>query len=1348
VLIQSAIKKIVEPAPRPARCTQTALRNQYRLNADLYNTCKLNNCNLKCKINSLVHERLITFDVPTSTGNSARVLLDCGSTTNFISKRYVRSHRIPTVNTANAQVVRLADGGTTSTCKIAMNFHLFIGDRDFCESLLVFPIESFDVILGMPWLKRHNPTIDWATESITFPSHNSIIKLNQLIMDNNSYNSKKQNSTNERQSSRRHPLCIDSKHPPRSLSPQTQANIATILSSPPLPYSVSPASLLSVTTSSSSTAASPSSSTVLTPNPTIHQSSPSATSSPPLPPPRSVATSSPSSTKPSRSLSSPIELCHISAADVRKAMKKGERFFLLFVRKKKDGTGIELTNINGAKVASEEEAMTAEIVNDYADVFPDDLPKGLPPKRFIEHRIKLEPGASPTFRNHHRLSPLDMDELKEHLTDLLDHGFIRDSHSPFGAPILFAKKAGETKRRLCIDYRDLNRITIKDRYPLPRVDELLDRLFGAKFFSKFDLRSGYHQVRVATEDIQKTAFNTRYGQFEFLVMPFGLTSAPSTFMALMNHILNPYLDKFVVAYLDDVLVYSRTLEEHREHVRLVLDKFREYKLYAKESKCEFFKREVKFLGFIVGAEGVKVDPLKIEAVKSWPVPKSVTDVRSFLGFVGFYRKFIKNHSAVVAPISDLTKTKSTQGSSHNSFVWTPAAQLAFEEMRDALCAAPVLALPDPSRPYVVATDASGYAVGACLMQDQGNGLQPIVYMSKKMQKAELNYPIHHKEMLAIVVALKEWRHYLHGAKFKVVTDHKSLVHFFTQEKLSERQARWNEFLSEFGNDMVIEYQEGKKNVVADALSRRADYTDPNVQVATDAVSPVDHIGELLSVTVSSVIITSLKQQITDGYKSDDVCKQVLAGDLNASKIRGRNLTARVFAVKNGLIYLDKHRVYIPDELQLKTKIIAEHHDSKIAGHTGYQKTYDLVSRNFYWPNLYADVKLYVRSCLVCQRTKADNKKPAGLLQPLPVPTRRWHTVTMDFIVQLPRTPAGYDAIFVVVDKLSKRAYFIPTHTNATAVATARLFFRHIVAVGHGVPSVIVSDRDSKFTSLFWKSLWSLLDTKLLMSTAFHPQTDGQTERMNRTLEQMLRAYTNKNQNNWDELLPYAEMAYNNSKQVATGQSPFYLSYGQDPLLPASLIATEIGEELSTQGNAAVETLLTELRDVLVDVQRNLLLAQEHQKKYADQHRREESFKVGDRALLDTSDINFAAGAKKLHDKYIGPYVVEEVVTAVSYKLKLPANMRIHPVFHVSKLKREVATDRFPDRKQQDRPAPVMKIDGEDAWYVERILDKRTKNGKLQYLVKWEGYPDEENSWEPFANVKHATDAIAEYEHTL
>ena len=384
--------------------------------------------------------------------------------------------------------------------------------------------------------------------------------------------------------------------------------------------------------------------------------------------------------------------------------------------------------------------------------------------------------------------------------------------------------------------------------------------------------------------------------------------------------------------------------------------------------------------------------------------------------------------------------------------------------------------------------------------------------------------------------------------------------------------------------------------------------------------------------------------------------------------------------------------------------------------------------------------------MICQRTKAENKKPAGLLHPLPIPPRKWHTVTMDFIVQLPRSATGYDAIFVVVDKLSKRAYFIPTHTTATAPQTAQLYFSNVTKNGHGVPEVIVSDRDSKFTSQFWQSLWSLLGTKLAMSTANHPQTDGQTENVNRTLEQMIRAFTNNNQDNWDKLLPYCEMAYNNSKHASTGYAPFYLDYGQNMVLPAMLKRAD-SEAISQHGNAAVEDIITELKETLIQVQANLQQAQEYQKKYADQHRRDEKYNIGDKVLLDTTDITFTEGSKKLLDKYIGPYKIISVISDVSYKLDLPIKFRLHPVFHVSKLRRYVDApdDKFPTRKQQNRPAPVMKLDGKDAWYVEKIINKRVRNKKIQYLVKWEDYPEWESTWEPIENVKHAKEAIQQYE---
>jgi hypothetical protein len=392
------------------------------------------------------------------------------------------------------------------------------------------------------------------------------------------------------------------------------------------------------------------------------------------------------------------------------------------------------------------------------------------------------------------MSTAELDELKKQLQELTDLGFIRPSESPYGAPVLFVKKK-DGVLRMCVDYRALNKITIKNKYPLPHISELFDQTQGAQYYSKIDLRSGYHQVRIVEEDISKTAFRTRYGHFEFLVLPFGLTNAPATFMHLMQTIFRPFLDDFVIVFLDDILIYSKTLEEHKKHIEQVLELLRVNKLYAKKSKCEFFKLSIEFLGHTLSASGKGMQEDKVKAIREWPVPKTAGEVRSFLGLAGWYQEFVKNFSAIVAPISELTHKD-------KPFVWTDAQQHAFEQLKTAVSSAPVLILPDKTLPFVVQTDASCVAVGASLNQDQGKGLQPVAFLSQKLQPAETRYPVHEQELLAVLVALKKWRHHLHETKVKVQTDHKSLVYLQTQPHLSNRQLRWMEFLGQF--DLEIE----------------------------------------------------------------------------------------------------------------------------------------------------------------------------------------------------------------------------------------------------------------------------------------------------------------------------------------------------------------------------------------------------------------------------------------------------------------------------------------------------------------------------------------------------------------
>ncbi|KAJ0522988.1 putative nucleotidyltransferase, Ribonuclease H [Helianthus annuus] len=445
------------------------------------------------------------------------------------------------------------------------------------------------------------------------------------------------------------------------------------------------------------------------------------------------------------------------------------------------------------------------VVRDYPQVFPEDLP-GLPPHRQVEFQIELAPGAAPIARAPYRLAPSELEELSKQLQELLEKGFIRPSSSPWGAPVLFVKKKDGTFR-MCIDYRELNKVTVKNRYPLPRIDDLFDQLQGSCYYSKKDLRSGYHQLRVRDEDVSKTAFRTRYGHYEFLVMPFGLTNAPAVFMDLMNRVCKPYLDKFVIVFIDDILIYSKSQEEHEQHLRLILELLRKEQLYAKFSKCDFWLREVQFLGHVVNKDGIHVDPSKVDSIRNWPAPRTPTEIRQFLGLAGYYRRFIKDFSKIAQPLTLLTQKGVT-------YRWGEPQETAFQHLKDRLCSAPILSLPEGTDDFVVYCDASIQGLGCVLMQRD----KVIAYASRELKIHERNYTTHDLELGAVVFALKIWRHYLYGTRCTIYTDHRSLEHILKQKDLNMRQRRWVELLNDY--ECAIKYHPGKANVVADALSRK------------------------------------------------------------------------------------------------------------------------------------------------------------------------------------------------------------------------------------------------------------------------------------------------------------------------------------------------------------------------------------------------------------------------------------------------------------------------------------------------------------------------------------------------
>ncbi|KAL0551938.1 hypothetical protein IC582_011031 [Cucumis melo] len=948
------------------------------------------------------------------------------------------------------------------------------------------------------------------------------------------------------------------------------------------------------------------------------------------------------------------------------------------------------------------------VVRDYPDVFPEELP-GLPPHREVEFAIELEPGTVPISRAPYRMAPAELKELKVQLQELLDKGFIRPSVSPWGAPVLFVKKK-DGSMRLCIDYRELNKVTVKNRYPLPRIDDLFDQLQGATVFSKIDLRSGYHQLRIKDADVPKTAFRSRYGHYEFIVMSFGLTNAPAVFMDLMNRVFREFLDTFVIVFIDDILIYSKTEAEHEEHLRMVLQTLRDNKLYAKFSKCEFWLKQVSFLGHVVSKDGVSVDPAKIEAVTGWTRPSTVSEVRSFLGLAGYYRRFVENFSRIATPLTQLTRKGVP-------FVWSKACEDSFQTLKQKLVTAPVLTVPDGSGSFVIYSDASKKGLGCVLMQ-QG---KVVAYASRQLKSHEQNYPTHDLELAAVVFALKIWKHYLYGEKIQIFTDHKSLKYFFTQKELNMRQRRWLELVKDY--DCEILYHPGKANVVADALSRKVSHSAAlitrqaplhrDLERAEIAVS----VGAVTMQLAQLTVQPTLRQKIIDAQSNDPylVEKRGLA---EAGQTAEFSLSS-----DGGLLF--ERRLCVPSDSAVKTELLSEAHSSPFSMHPGSTKMYQDLKRVYWWRNMKREVAEFVSKCLVCQQVKAPRQKPAGLLQPLSIPEWKWENVSMDFITGLPRTLRGFTVIWVVVDRLTKSAHFVPGKSTYTASKWAQLYMSEIVRL-HGVPVSIVSDRDARFTSKFWKGLQTAMGTRLDISTAFHPQTDGQTERLNQVLEDMLRACALEFPGSWDSHLHLMEFAYNNSYQATIGMAPFEALYGKCCRSPVCW--DEVGEQ-RLMGPELVQST----NEAIQKIRSRMHTAQSRQKSYADVRRKDLEFEVGDKVFLKVAPMRGVLRFEKrgkLSPRFVGPFEILERIGPVAYRLALPPSLTTaHDVFHVSMLRKYV-----PDPSHVVDYEP-LEID-ENLSYTEQPVEilarevKTLRNKEIPLVkVLWRNHRIEEATWE-------------------
>ncbi|KAJ3707739.1 hypothetical protein LUZ61_011444 [Rhynchospora tenuis] len=925
-----------------------------------------------------------------------------------------------------------------------------------------------------------------------------------------------------------------------------------------------------------------------------------------------------------------------------------------------------------------------EVVTQYKSVFAD--PSTLPPKRLVDHQIPLKTDSSPVNLRPYRFSYFQKLEIEKIIEELLKSGYIRPSTSPFASPILLVKKKDQTWR-MCVDYRQLNECTVKNKFPIPIIDDLLDELKGAVIFSKIDLKSGYHQIRMSDPDIYKTAFRTHLGHYEFTVMPFGLTNAPATFQSLMNSIFQPYLRKFILVFFDDILIYSSSVHEHVQHLALTLQLLQQNHLFAKLSKCVIGTDKVEYLGHIITKEGVATDPEKVQAMVTWPVPKSVKQLRGFLGLTGYYRKFVHNYGIIAKPLTDLLKK--------DAFRWTSEAQSAFTDLKTAMSAAPVLGLPDFTQPFILETDACQSGIGAVLMQ----GRRPLAFFSKGLGIKNQSLSTYEKELLALVTAVTKWRHYLLGGPFIIRTDHISLKHLLEQRINTAMQHRSLSKL--LGLQYTIEYKKGANNLVADALSRR--------EAVEGAQSEVCMVSEIISQWV---------HELHSSYSGDEWIQQ-----LKKQLQEGHHDHHKLSEYQGLLRY--KGRLCVGQAGGWRTQLLHELHNSNLGGHSGILATYKRLKSLFYWPSMKQFVIDHIKSCEVCQITKPEHVPSPGLLQPLPIPSEAWHSIGMDFITGLPMSD-GKEVLLVIVDRLTKYSHFIPLAHPYSAATVAQAFLDNVYKL-HGLPMSIVSDRDPIFTSKFWQEIMGKLGIQLNMSTAYHPQSDGQVERVNQCVETYLRSMVYFQQKKWVRWVPLAEYWYNTNFHSSLSTTPFKALYGYDP--PSLPLGSAPKSNVE-----AVNILLRDRQQMLTELKGNLVRAQERMKKQSDSGRTERAFSKGDWVYLKLQpyrQISVSGGPHcKLNPKFYGPFEVLSKIGTVAYKLNLPPTSSIHPVFHVSQLKARVG--------QNQTVSPSLPIVGTNnsspdmpEYIVARRLIKRRNSPVPQILLKWKNQSIDDAQWIDF-----------------
>ncbi|MDP1546978.1 MAG: reverse transcriptase domain-containing protein [Anaerolineales bacterium] len=899
--------------------------------------------------------------------------------------------------------------------------------------------------------------------------------------------------------------------------------------------------------------------------------------------------------------------------------------------------------------------------------------------------------------------------LKTYIEEMLKKGFIRQSSSASGAGVFFIKKK-DGSSRLCVDYRLLNERTRRNRYPLPLFPSILDQIkrSGASVFSKLDLKAGYHLLRVAPGFEHLTAFKTLFGLFEYRVVPFGLTNAPAKFQGWMNSILGDLPD--VVVYIDDILIFSQEEKGHLATLREVFSRLHLHGLVLNQKKCSFLQETIEFLGVKINRHGTSMEECKISTIREWRFPSTKKGMQGFLGFCNFYRNFIKDFARIAQPLYDAT--------TFPTILKSPQLVEAFESLKESFGRDVQLFFPQPDREFVITGDASDFALGVTLSQveydpDPAPPLPaqrfPIAFFSRKLTMAESKLDTLDKELLPLIEALVQWRAWLISAKLPIryYTDHKNLDNFTSSRKLSKKLARWLDFLGDF--QVKVLFTPRSTLIAEDALSKREEFRPSAEEVHRLLHRPMFHP------VVQDGVTVALKPA-----KEVPVVASIHSNPIDAVSL-WKTLLKECRSTEDGKLMVT--------DTALQRKILHLRHDSPIAGHPGRRKTIARIRELFCWPRLNETVTQYVDSCATCQLTKNRKAKKRGLLIPIPASISTWQDLSMDFITGFPMAQ-GANAILVIVDRFSKMAHFIPCLKTYNARNVAHMLIENVIRL-HGIPQTIISDRDKVLTSEFWQEIAKYLGFKPHMTTARHPEADGQTERTNQTLEQFIRSTCSASGLDWPNWLPVIEFAYNSAQHESTGFSPFQLVYGKNPVADFPQRNTE------RMANPDARILADQLKEIHAVAAENLLAARARMKRYADVKRKDvELPPIGQLVLLNRKELPSRLAKTKMDRPWVGPFkVLKTYPSSLTVKLQLPSDLRIHPNFHISQVTPFTSRDNQPTPSSDIRslsPEPAYQTSNSQEIIHQRLFHRRT-----QFLIRNRAGSSESDRWVYRENVPAA-----------